>query len=448
MLFRLAIFGALASSLTNAQPTCNQRDGDYPGCGISKSTYSATDPLAGKAWLSKYFPVQTPGDECSNDVCSCSASKDHAAWDIQQGRVYTTREISPSGQAPPPGNGFGLHLVNVSAHLTTGGFSTSEVEAQFTAKLGDMTKFDSFMDFNVAFATSNLQGYKDTFKADGVKYLAGTWKDTSGKEYTSIIVQVPSTQLILELVQSASLSYADHEAMPVKLEQRVPSSTLSAQKARLSSRLNVSSSRVGSYIVSLVVNRAASTTAMSQLDEFYVSGMGTKKTHDAIEGGVTKKCFLWPSATVSVCFTNRPDSATSGSWKVGDFEKMLDSVHNSLIKGHPFCPMDKWEDNHYAIDSQTADGAAIIKYVNDKKPHHTCASHGVWIFKKTSLAYVFDPTGWGIQLDVNLPSAPSDCSSAATVLQSTGDSNPACTTDTSKCPSSFSLSLATSSMIV
>lgn len=157
--------------------SCNQVDGDYPGCGVSKSTYSATDPVAGKKWMSKYFPVQTPSDECSNDICECSATSNHAAWEIQQGRVYATHEISPSGGGSA-GNGFGLHLVNVSAHLTTGGLSTAEVEAHFISKLGDMTKFDSFMDFNVVFATSNLQGYKDTFKADGVKYLAGTWVAT------------------------------------------------------------------------------------------------------------------------------------------------------------------------------------------------------------------------------------------------------------------------------
>merc|ERR1740121_2571976 len=87
-----------------------------------------------------------------------------------------------------------------------------------------------------------------------------------------------------------------------------------------------------------------------------------------------KKCFLWPGATGNVCFTNRPDSATLGSWKVGDFEDMLNTVHSNLLSGHPFCEVDKWFDNHYAIDSQSADSSKILSYVNEKNPFHVCSS--------------------------------------------------------------------------
>ena len=109
--------------------------------------------------------------------------------------MYAKRS-GASGPGGHAGNGFGLHLVNVSAHLTTGGMSTAAVEAQFTTKLGDMSKFDAFMDYNVVFATDGLAAYKETFKADGVKYLAGTWTSPDGADYTSIIAQVPGTQMI------------------------------------------------------------------------------------------------------------------------------------------------------------------------------------------------------------------------------------------------------------
>ena len=58
-----------------------------------------------------------------------------------------------------PGNGFGLHCVNVSGHVTTGGLSTAEVEAHFNEKLSDMTQYDSFMDFSVTFYTQDLEKY-------------------------------------------------------------------------------------------------------------------------------------------------------------------------------------------------------------------------------------------------------------------------------------------------
>lgn len=376
--------------------------------------------------MMKYFPVQVPGDECDGDVCDCDADSSHAAWHIYQGRVYTTRAISPGSGGPPPGNGFGLHLVNVPEHLTTGGLTTEEVESHFTTKLGDMTKYDSFMDFNAVFATTGLQEYKNTFKSDGVKYLAGTWADATGTEYTSIIVQVPSSQLILELCQKGSLTYDEDDSRPVKLEQRLPTSTLVAHDEHLTSTVGQSKiSSVGSNIVSLGINLAASTKAMAKLEDFYVTGMGTKKTHDSTESDVTKKCFLWPGASGNVCFTTRADSATAGTWKVGDFEDMLNTVHTNLLKGHPFCSVDKWFDNHYAIDSQSASSSTILDYVNKQDPLHVCSQGG--------LGYVFDPTGRAIQLDLQV-GLPNDCgSSPSNSSRLEGTYNPACTTDASKC---------------
>lgn len=429
---------ALGFGLVAGQPgQCNQKDGDYPGCGLSKLTHSSSQPQAGKKWLQKYFPVQVPGDECTNDICNCPATSTYKeAWHIYQGRVYTTREISPGGGGPPPGNGFGLHLVEVPAHLTTGGLTNKEVEAHFTEKLRDMTSYDSFMDFNAVFATSGLQAYKNSFKSDGVKYLAGTWTGPTGTEYTSIIVQVPNSQLILELVQQGSLTYDEDETPAVKLEQRVPDELLIGQVERLTSNLpNVTKS--GAYIVSLGINRAASAKSMAQLEDFYVTGMGTQKTHDSSENGVSKKCFRWKGATGNLCFTNRPDTATKGNWKVGDLEDMLNTVHKTLLDGNPFCQMDKWFDNHYAIDSQSLDSSSIVKYVNEKKPYHICVQDE---YASASLATLFDPTGLGIQLDAQV-GGPSDCEALAAVpprnssrrLQS-GTYNPACDeTDTTKC---------------
>jgi hypothetical protein len=193
--------------------------------------------------------------------------------------VYTTRQISPGSGGPPPGNGFGLHLVNVPAHLTTGGLTTEEVESHFNSKVGNMTKFDSFMDFNAVFATTGLQKYKTTFKADGVKYLTGTWTSATGTAYTSMFVQVAGSQLILELCQKGSLQYDADEAQPVKLEQRVPTSTLAAANEKLANgAAEQEDGSVGSYIVSLGINRAASAKAMAKLEDFYISGMGTKKS--------------------------------------------------------------------------------------------------------------------------------------------------------------------------
>jgi hypothetical protein len=404
--------------------------GDRPGNGISKVTHAASQPSVGKTFMYKYFNVATPGDECANDLCTCTG-----APTIEQGRVYLN-EKSSSDANPDPGNGFGLHLVSVPGHVTTGGLTVETVEGHFNSKLTSMKSFDSFMDFNVVLGTKSLSSYKSAFDKDGVKYFAGTWSDSSNGQYTSIILQVPGSQLLLELVQKTSLSFAEGEA-PVKMEQRVPDSVLAEQESALSGDGVEDTST--DILTGLVVNRAVSSKAMSELEDFYVSGMGTSKSLDTTENGATKKCFLWPGATVHNCFTNRADSETSTSFTVGDLEDALSGAHSTIIDGHPWCPMDRWFDNHYAIDSQSVSSTKVLKYINSKKPFHTCGTNPM---RGTGLAAIFDPSGLGIQMDTGT-GLPDDCNTVElpSFLTATaeGGGNPACTVDTSKCGS---LSLA------
>jgi len=419
--------GAAVFACALGQPSCNHADGDYPGCGISKMTHASSQPRAGKKFIEKYFKVQAPGDECDNDVCDCSSD---GAPNIEQGRVFTTRKINPL-PGPMPGNGFGLHLVSVPGHKTTGGLAVEEVESHFNEKLGDMSKFDSFMDYNVVLATTALQSYKSAFDSDGVKYLVGSWSNSAGQKYSSILVQVPGSQLILELVQKNSLALAEGETS-VEMEQRVPDSVLEDQDSNLSG--DASDSSFDQHVVGLAINRAASSKAMSELEDFYVTGMGTTKTHDATENGATKKCFLWKGATMNICFTNRDDSETSTSFKVGDFEDMVNSVHEKINGDHPWCPMNRWFDNHYAIDSQSVNNNKVLKYINSKKPYHTCASHGLL---NRGVSAVFDPTGVGIQMDTGIGLS-DDCKNSLALSNNASDQgtfNPACTMDTSQCGS-------------
>merc|ERR1712107_777678 len=135
-------------------------------------------------------------------------------------------------------------------------------------------------------------------------------------------------------------------------------------------------------------------------------------------------CFLWPGASANICFTSRPDSATWGDFKVGDFEDMLNKVHKTIVDGHPFCPMDRWFDNHYAIDSQTVDSTKILSYINSENPFHTCGTS----MRGTGLKAVWDPTGLGVQMDTST-GLPNDCSSTdiSDFLEEQGTYNPACT---------------------
>merc|ERR1719502_2509432 len=217
------------------------------------------------------------------------------------------------------------------------------------------------------------------------------------------------------------------------MEQRIPDTILQDQDSNLTPEDSDSDTFSKDHIVGLTVNRAASSKAMSELEDFYVTGMGCTKTHDATENGATKQCFKWKGATMDVCFTNRDDSETSTSFKVGDFEDMLNSAHQTIIDGHPWCPMDRWFDNHYAIDSQTVDNSKILSYVNAKNTFHTCGNNPM---RGEGMAAIFDPTGLGIQMDTGI-GLPNDCSSSLTSSNwmQPAHTNPACTVDTSKCGS-------------
>jgi hypothetical protein len=405
-----------------------QAGAQSPGNGISKSTYSCNDPIPAKEFLYKYFPVATPGDECTNDICTCQATGSSSEWYIQQGRVYVkTSSIGAEGRRlQDPGNGFGLHCVNVSNHLTTGGLSTAEVEAHFNDKLGNMSKFDSFMDFSVTFYTPGLAQYAAAFDKDDVPYYTTTWTDENGQSYSSLIVQVHKTQMILELTSKKSL----------RLEQTQRSiHTAALGERRMTKRaldmiadLEKSSSIAEASMTAVSVNRAVSSTVLAKLDDFYVTGMGTKKVAEDINtmNGYTRKCYLWPGAEVDVCFTNRDPSETKGDWKVEDFESMLNTVHKNIIVDHPYCGIDKWEDNHYAIDSQSADSSKVVSYIDKNNVPHICSSNSG--SGGSGLHYAFDPSGWGIQLDLGFSTSPTDCAAgtgkASRRLQ--GTSNPAC----------------------
>jgi hypothetical protein len=413
-----------------------------PGNGISKSTYSCNDPIPVKEFMYKYFSVKTPGDECTNDVCTCSASGSTPEWHIQQGRVYIPASSderallsSRSGgrRLQSPGNGFGLHCVNVSNHLTTGGLSTAEVEAHFNEKLGDMSEYDSFMDFSVSLYTTDLAQYATAFDKDKVPYYTTTWQssaDEAAQTYTSLIVQAHKSQMILELTSKKALSVG---------ETSRPIHAAASGERRLSARAlamidELEAKNTGASLTTLSVNRAVSAAALAKLDDFYVTGMGTKKVSEDTDAAnsYTRKCYLWTGAEVDICFTNRDTSATKGNWKVADFENMLNTVHKNIIVGHPYCGVDKWEDNHYAIDSQSADTSNIISYINSNNVPHVCSSSGLGFPPGGSgLHYIFDPTGWGIQADLSFSSSPTDCSTVNEMAQGSsrrlqGTYNPAC----------------------
>lgn len=150
------------------------------------------------------------------------------------------------------------------------------------------------------------------------------------------------TQVVLELFNYGTLD-ANLSTPVAHMPQRASSDLLDAILAEHANRTAMGVDTGDAMYINRV-NRAASRSAMDKLEAFYVTGLGqTMSSHTGSSSDASEvKCFTWSGATVDVCYTWRADSETSGDFKVGDFEDMLNTVHKNLLKGQPLCGVDKW----------------------------------------------------------------------------------------------------------
>ena len=383
---------------------------DGTGNGVSKSTYAATDPIPAATWLKTYLPVEEANDDCDGAVCHCSAGTTEA-WDIEQGRVALKLGFSDLGIS----RGFGLHLVNVSARTTGPELSLAAVEAAFAARLGNMSDFDAFMDFNVGLFTTDLTRYTDRFDADGVPYLLLRWT-VGAADWFSAVALVPRTSMVLELI---STNYtARGVAAPLASEARSGAAALAAAAAAAAGPSR-------DFLYPIRVGRAA--TSLAAVDAFYASAFpaATKVIETA-----TRHCYKFENAsTVDVCYSEHGDDAAA-PLSVADLERGVRAGHDATLAGQPKCGLDKWLDFHLAYDNpshaSTAAGDALVAYVDETDGAlFACEAN-----PRPSgpqgliLHYVVDPTGWGIQYGGPYSVAPRACTAGETALR--GDANPAC----------------------
>lgn len=395
---------------------------DGAGNGVSKSTYASTYPVTGKTFLLKYLNVATADDECTSDLCTCS--DDDETWYIQQGRVAisswsSTLEDIQVGVSP----GFGLHLVNLTHRLTTGGNSVQEVESYFATKFSTMVStgvYDSFADYSIGLYTDDVDTLISAFDSDSVSYTTLEWT-SDGSTWYSVMVLVPTTHMVLEIYASSSSLLASRSH--IKSEPRLSSTVASSMIARFAGRggMNVSTTYSTTNVYATRVNRAASD--LDAVASFYEDVMGASLATEYDADGVTRDCYLYSSATVDICFTKRDDDATVGDFSVADMESQMNSVHSNLL-AKPTCGTDKWLDNHHAYDSMSESTSTIVSYLQSSAGSDTyyyCEPSG----NSYSLHYIIDPTGWGIQLDLQSSSSGSLCSTSAE-LELGGSFNPAC----------------------
>ena len=349
-----------------------------PGNGISKATYACDDPAVGHAFLLRYFPVRNASDECEHNACKCTWQGE--TFDVQQGRVY----LDVPGEEQ-----FGLHLVNSTAHWTHGAKSVAEVDAIVGDKLADLgSRFDAWADFRVTLIAADLDSYIEAFERDGVGFHAFRFPATAAEDWYGVLVHVPRSQMVLELVATASASLATRGTSLTTLEPRLSARAVAQVEAGGLGSLHVAS-----------VGRACSDVAA--VEAFYGSSMNATLTLAYDGANASARCYLWRGAAVDVCFVARAASSTRGDFKVATMESMLRSTHETILV-NPNCGRAKWEDHHYALDARSMNADFVLDYLKaNPEAKYVCNGR--------SVHFVFDPTGWAVQLDVNYSRVMTGC---------------------------------------
>lgn len=357
-------------------------DGQAMGDGISKYTLPCNDPVPRLNWLENYLPVVATADSClgtgddgsgTEDVCLCNSSE-YGLWEEAEARVQLYHQ-----------KGFGIHLVNSSGRVTTGGMDVAAAEALFEEKL-DGSAFDAFYDYNVglylpASGEYSLDGFLSKLEANSEPYLGYAFaRPETNATYYGLFVRAPSSMLVLELVSNVSSTLAARSDLTV-LEPRVSEHVLSYLEATPTN-----------YTVRPIhVSRA--TSNLAAVDAFYTA-IRVARTVEYVGANVSRTCYLWGGAEVEVCYVERPATATSGLFTVEDFEASLNAVHEAVVAPNPNCQRDKWTDFHYAYDNGQVSGKQIYEYVA-LKPDAYFVCTGAYVM------YVVDPAGFAVQLDIN-----------------------------------------------
>jgi len=334
-----------------------QIHGQGRGNGISKRTWAASDPVQCFNWLTTYLPVAEEFDACPNHQCTCAV----------QGRVHTTLANN--------GVGFGIHSIQCTQH-PYGDISVKEMEDRLQAKYGDFSKYDAFMDDNMAFWANNLDNYAHAFQRDGIPFMTLKWTWESNQYYS--LLANPCGFILIELM-SNHLS-------------AVPEEDMIQSHTRMTWRNYNTNIIPGHHITPIRVSRAISRPEL--VDLFWIDILNSQEIYsETFDDGTTVREIIPPGSTVHIQFWS--GHPTSDEFTVADFEDYINSVHNDvMISG--VCGFDQWIDNHIAIDAFTGPTLAELAQIFET---YNFRYHWWQIPGGIYQIYVADESGYGIQLD-------------------------------------------------
>ena len=376
-----------------AQAKTTYKDHAYGTAGSSstmKHTWPASDPVAFAAFMLDYFPT-TPwlvGNQSWVDN-NC------ATW----GKVLVGNMTDST---------FQLHAVQGTAR-PDGGMSVNATEQAFSKAVdGAMAagEFTPLMDFNVGLYTEDLDYYVERLTCGGVSFLPIQWADVDGGDAYSLLVHVPNSLIVLEL-------------MGTSLTKATPAYTASAPRlARTMPPTQAESGalfrdRPSLYAVKISYATSNATAAAEFYEGVLLAEEGLSWSGEGLwelEGTSEAKLFDYPldssNKLVEVHYWQHDVANDAADLPVADLVDAMGAAHAATHVSNSE-GFDQWNDWHYGhrlgqsgliLDDYTAAADAAGSTYTIYTDYST--ETGTWAY----YMYVDSPGGTSVQLVGNFSS--------------------------------------------
>jgi hypothetical protein len=244
------------------------------------------------------------------------------------------------------------------------------------------------MDIALVLYAADLERYITALHRDHIPHLVLEWTDDKHHTWYSLLVQVSTSQLVMELVSdkrplsSSSIIKEDLHRLPASVFVK-----------------NNVSAHTSHVLVPLGISKAVSN--MDAVSRFFKEELFAEEVYTTSSKAVVAKMFALAHSTLIVRVVQRPASSTAGAFKVSDLEEAKLHAHKFGLTDE-FCGVDKWYDNHFAYDAFWNTTLDEFKAAFDK---HRRMYHIFGDCKPSKIKgpgtniYVVDPTGDAVQLD-------------------------------------------------
>merc|ERR1719181_971976 len=198
---------AMGMSPTKAPTASSSSATSDPGpsvqrSGLMKSTWAVSRPLnTTYPFMMKYLPAYVNTDGCADNECECGTQS-------RLSLLTTTRapfEFSLHGVRAEGSNG--SRWLGVG-----GGMGVEDLETIFGDEVGDYEAYSPWMDYATALWAPSLEPFLNLFARDSVDHLRLKWAaaptPAAGQgTYYSIVVRIPDTLVVLELISNSTGPY-------------------------------------------------------------------------------------------------------------------------------------------------------------------------------------------------------------------------------------------------